>query len=115
MGKDGQVRSCEVALRVRRKGEDHGEKYQHKNLATLTVGVQRIGVILPVEEQEGEEGGRSQLQEEPRSEEDSHGQEEESQRGRTTQINNKPVQERAIPKGGEETLRREQPRRSCRK
>ena len=75
VGEDGQVRSCEVTLRPRRKGEDQGEKDQHKKLATITVGVQRIAVILPVEEQEGEEGGRSQLQEEPRSEEDSQGQE----------------------------------------
>ena len=64
------------------------------------MGVQRIAVILPVEEQEGEEGGRSQLQEEPGSEEDSHGSEEESQQGRTTQVNDKPVQERASPRGG---------------
>ena len=100
IGEDGQVRSCEVALRPRRKGEDHGERYQHKKLATLTVGVQRIAVILPVEEQEGEEGGRSQLQEEPGSEEDSHGPEEESRRCRTTQVNDEPVQGRANPRGG---------------
>ena len=115
MGEDGQVGSCEVALRPRRKVEDHGEKYQHKKLATITVGVQRIAVILPVEEQEGEEGGRSQLQEEPRSEEDSQGQEDKSQRGRTTQSNEEPVQERSSSERGEATLRREQPRRSCRK
>ena len=112
---DGQVRHCDVALGPRKEGEDQGEKYQYKKLATITVGVQRIAVILPVEEQEGEEGGRSQLQEEPRSEEDSQGQEDESQRGRTTQSNNEPVQERSSPERGEATLRREQPRRNCRK
>ena len=58
-GEVGQVRSCEVALRPRRKGEDQEERYQHKELATPTVGVQRIAVILPMEEQEGEEGGRN--------------------------------------------------------
>ena len=52
-GEDGQVRSCEVALRPRRKGEDQEARYQHKKLTTLTMGVQRIAVILPMEEQEG--------------------------------------------------------------
>ena len=66
VGEDGQVRSCKVILRPRRKGEDQGEKYQHKKLAKIIVGVQRIAVTLPAEEHEGEEGGRSQLQEEPR-------------------------------------------------
>ena len=40
-GEDGHVRSCEVALRPRRKGEDQEARYQHKKLTTLTVGVQR--------------------------------------------------------------------------
>ena len=109
VGEDGQARSCNVALGPRGKGEDQGEKYQHKKLAMIIGGVQRIAVTLPAEEQEGEEGGRSQLQEEPRSEED------ESQRGRATQSNNEPVQERSSPKWGEATLQREQPRRNCRK
>ena len=103
-GEDGQVRSCEVALRPRRKGEDQEERHQHKKLATLTVGVQRIAVILPMEEQEREEGGRNQLQEESGSEEGNDGPEEEPQL----------VQGRASPKRGEEPLRRVQPRRSCR-
>ena len=87
-------------MRPRRKGEEQEERYQHKKLATLTVGVQRMAVILPVEEQEGEEGGRNQLQEEPGSEEGSYGPEEESQRGRTSQVHNGPVQGRASPRGG---------------
>ena len=114
-GEDGQVRSCEVALRPRRKGEDQEERYQHKELATPTVGVQRIAVILPMEEQEGEEGGRNPLQEKPGSEEGSYGPEEESQRGQMSQVHNGPVQGRASPRGGEEPPQREQPRRSCRR
>ena len=115
VGEDGLVRSCDVALKPRRKGEDQGKKYQHKTLATITVGVQRIAVILPVEEQEREEGGRSQLQEEPKAVEGSQGQEDESRQGRTTQSNNEPVQERSSPERGEATQQREQPRRNCRK
>ena len=49
-GDDGLVRSCEVCLRPRRK--DEKAKYQHKKLSTLVVGVQRITVTLPLEEQE---------------------------------------------------------------
>ena len=113
-GEDGQVRSCEVAMRPRRKGEDQEARYQQKKLATLTVGVQRIVVILPMEEQEGEEGGRNQLQEEPGAEKGSYRPEEESQRVQTSQIHDGPVQGGASPKGREEPLRREQPRRSCR-
>ena len=89
-------------------------KYQHKTLATITEGVQRIAVILPVEEQEGEEGGRSQLQEKPKEEEGSQGQEEQSRQGRMTQSNDEPVQERSSPERGEVTQRRKQPRRNCR-
>ena len=103
VGEDGQVRSCDVALRPRRKGEDQGKEYQHKTLATITVGVQRIAVILPVEEQEGEEGGRSQHQE------------DEPRQGRTTQSGDGPAQERSSPERGEATQRREQPQRNCRK
>ena len=114
MREDGQVRSCDVALRPRRKGEDQEERYQHKKLATLTMGVHRIAVILPMEEQEGEEGGRNQLQEEPGAEKGSYRPEEESQRVQTSQVHDGPVQGGASPKGREEPLRREQPRRSCR-
>ena len=55
----GQVRSCNVTLKPRRKGEDQRERYQHKKLTTLTLGVQRIAVILPMEEQEGDEEWRN--------------------------------------------------------
>ena len=77
------------------------------------MGVQRIPVILPMEEQEGEEGGRKQLQEEPGSEEGSKRPEEELQRVQTSHVHDGPVQGRASPKGREEPLQREQPRRSC--
>ena len=100
VGEDGQFRSCDVALRPRRKGEDQGKKYQHKTLAMNTVGVQRIAVIRPVEEQEE---GRSQHQE------------GESRQGRETQSKDEPVQKRSSPEKGEVTQRREQPRRNCRK
>ena len=103
VGEDDKVRSCDVALRPRRKGEDQRKKYQHKTLATITVGVQRIAVILPVEEQEGKKEGRSQHQE------------GESRQGRKTQSNDEPVQKRSSPERGEATQRGEQPQRNCRK
>ena len=112
-GEDGHVRSCEVALRPRRKGEDQEARYQCKKLTTLTVGVQRIAVILPMEEQEGEERRENQCQEDPEAKEGSYRAAEEQQQGQTSQIHDGPGQGRASPKRREEPLRREQPRRSC--
>ena len=112
-GEDGHVRSCEVAPMPRRKGEDPKARYQHKKLNTLTVGVQRIAVILRMEEQKGEEGSGNQLQEEPEAEDGSYRVAEEQQRVQTSQVNDGPAQGGASPKRREEPLRREQPRRSC--
>ena len=78
--------------------------YQHKKLTTLTVGVQRIAVILPMEEQEGEEGmpteagSGSQLQEEPGAEDGSYRSGEELRRGQTNQVCDGLGQEGASPK-----------------
>ena len=107
-GEDGQVRSCEVAMRPRRKGEDQEARYQHKKLTTLTVGEQRIAVI-----QEGEEGRENQRQEDPEAEKGSYRAAEEQQRVQMSQVHDGPGQGGASPKRREEPLRREQPRRSC--
>ena len=48
----GLVRTCEVALRPRRAGESGSREYQHKEPTILTVGVQRLAVLLPMEGQE---------------------------------------------------------------
>ena len=66
-----------------------------------------------MEEQEGEEGGRNQLQEEPEAEEGSYRSEEEPQRVQTSQVHDGPGQGGASPKRREEPICREQPRRSC--
>ena len=96
-GDGGQVRSCDVALRLRRKGDKRGQRYQHKELAMLTVEEQRIAVILPIKGQEVEEEGRNQAQDVAEAEEGSDRPEDEQQR-----IHDGPVQGRASPKGGEE-------------
>ena len=49
---EGTVRSCRVQMRPKRQGEDSEPSYRPKELSTLIVGVQRLVVILPVEEQE---------------------------------------------------------------
>ena len=79
----------------------------------LTVRVQRIAVILPMEEQEGEEGRENQRQDDPEAEEGSYRAAEEQQRVQTSQVHDGPGQGGASPKRREEPLRREQPRRSC--
>ena len=49
---EGIVRTCQVVMRPRRVGEPGKAAYKHKSLEELEVGVQRLAVILPVEEQE---------------------------------------------------------------
>ena len=66
-GEHSKITCCNVALRPRRKREHQRKKYQHKTLATIILGVQRIAVIQSVKEQEEEEGGRRQHQEEVKS------------------------------------------------
>ena len=59
----GIVRSCVVAMRPRREGETGDKKYKHKPAEELTLGVQRIAVLLPVEEQSASESLPQQEQE----------------------------------------------------
>ena len=60
---EGLVRTCNVAMRPRRVGESGSRTYRYKEPTILTVGVQRLAVLLPAEEQEnkkkGEAGSRS--------------------------------------------------------
>ena len=57
--KHGAVRTCEVEFRPKQKGEK-ALPYKTKPLSNLRTAVQRICVLLPVEEQPGEalEGGK---------------------------------------------------------
>ena len=48
---EGLVRSCEVKMRPRRSGESGQATYKYRRPEPLTVGVQRLAVILPIEEQ----------------------------------------------------------------
>ena len=49
---DEVVRSCTVELRPRREREAGARTYRYKPPRSLPVAVQRLGVILPVEEQQ---------------------------------------------------------------
>jgi hypothetical protein len=49
---EGVVRTCQVVMRPRRIGESGKVGYKHKSPEELEVGVQRLAVILPVEEQD---------------------------------------------------------------
>ena len=51
---EGHVRTCEVKLRPRRQGESGAPSYKYRAPNVLKVGVQRIAIILPVEEQSGD-------------------------------------------------------------
>ena len=58
--KEGVVRTCEVTMRPRRQGESNQPTYQYRRPQPFEVGVQRLAVILPIEEQ-----GDSQAQKKP--------------------------------------------------
>ena len=49
---EGVVRTCQVVMRPRRIGESGKAAYKHKSPEELEVGVQRLAVLLPVEEQD---------------------------------------------------------------
>jgi hypothetical protein len=51
---EGVVRTVEVEMRPRRQGKTGAAKYTHKNPVQMKVGVQRLAVVLPREEQEAE-------------------------------------------------------------
>ena len=48
---EGVVRTCEVTLRPQRQGESGLATYKYKKPSPFEVGVQRLAIILPVEEQ----------------------------------------------------------------
>ena len=49
---EGRVRTCDVAMRPRRAGESGSRSYVFKTPNIIPVGVQRLAVLLPKEEQE---------------------------------------------------------------
>ena len=55
---DEVVRSCTVELRPRREGESGAKTYRYKPPRCLPVAVQRLGIILPVDQQETQQAER---------------------------------------------------------
>ena len=49
---EGVVRTCEVTSRPQRQGESGLAAYKYKKPSPFEVGVQRLAIILPAEEQD---------------------------------------------------------------
>ena len=58
---EGTVRTVQVSMRPRRLGESSRATYTNKGLQILEVGVQRLAVVLPVEEQQGSNKGQGEV------------------------------------------------------